>query len=110
MADWLQTEFGVDGKRRSVEYDNWFGEYTDALGQTIPTLALTTRHDAWQAGAHASVSLKPFAWLTTTVGARGDYSSASERTTVDPRASAALRLGRAQRSRSRRDASTSHCR
>ena len=93
VADWLQTEFGVDGRRRSVEYDNWFGEYTDALGQTIPTLALTTRHDAWQAGAHASVSLKPFAWLTTTVGARGDYSSASERTTVDPRASAALRLG-----------------
>ncbi len=93
VADWLQTEFGVDGKRRSVEYDNWFDEYTDALGQTIPTLALTTRHDAWQAGAHASVSLKPFAWLTTTVGARGDYSSASERTTVDPRASAALRFG-----------------
>jgi hypothetical protein len=47
---------------------------------------------AWKAGGFASLSLTPVPWLTTTLGGRSDYSSASKRTTVDPRVSAALRL------------------
>jgi hypothetical protein len=93
LASWLGAEFGIDAKRLDVRYDNWFADYTDALGQEIPALVQTTHNDGWQAGVHASVSLQPFAWLTTTLGARGDRASATGRTTVDPRGSLALRLG-----------------
>ena len=92
-ASWLRADVSADVKRLSVRYANSFGEYTDSFGQPIPALTMATLHDAWQAGGSGSVTLTPVSWLTTTLGGRVDYSSASKRTTVDPRVSAALRLG-----------------
>jgi hypothetical protein len=93
VAPWLRTELSADAKRLTVKYDNSFNEYTDSFGQVIPSLTLTTREEAWKAGGSAALSLTPVGWLTTTLGARTDYSSASKRTTVDPRLSTSLHLG-----------------
>lgn len=78
-------EFGVEGKHLLTNYDNFFNEYTGALGDTVPAFMLKDKITANKAGAFINHIAKPVKQLTTTLGVRADYFSYNENVTMSPR-------------------------
>ncbi len=82
--------FGGDAKLIKTDFQQHMAEYTGSLGQTIPALNIDDVLTTGQAGAFASLTVKPFSRLTATVGARSDYFEHTEELSVSPRASLSL--------------------
>ena len=78
-------EFGVEAKHLAADYDNFYAETTDALGDTVGALALKNKITANKLGAFLSYSAKPSSRLSTTLGVRADYFSYNENATLSPR-------------------------
>jgi len=87
-----QLEFGIEAKHLIVDYDNFYAEYTDALGDTTPEFAVDRRTRADKVGAYASYTRRLLERLTLTLGARADYFSYNENLYVSPRVSCAYAL------------------
>ncbi len=79
------AEIGFEFKRIIDDYNSYYFPFTDALGDSVPGMKLGEKLRANRIGAFASYSVKPFKKLTTTFGARADYFSYNEKTTVAPR-------------------------
>jgi hypothetical protein len=79
------VEFGVDAKYLMADYDNFYAETTDALGDTVSALALKDGMAANKIGAFVSYVAKPFDRFTTTLGVRTDYFSYNKNVSVSPR-------------------------
>jgi hypothetical protein len=78
-------EFGVEAKNLIEDYDNWYAETTNTLGDTIPALTLKNKISADKLGAFVNYIAKPFHRLTTTLGIRSDYFSYNNNTSWSPR-------------------------
>jgi len=78
-------EFGIDAKHLISDFDNFFVEYTDALGDTTPPFVFDTKISASKAGVFLNYNVKPLKRITTTLGVRADYSSYSKNSTISPR-------------------------
>jgi len=78
-------ELGVDAKHLATDYDNFYAETTDALGDTVAALSLKNNITANKFGAFVSYSAKPSPRLSTTVGMRADYFSYNQNTILSPR-------------------------
>jgi hypothetical protein len=78
-------EFGLEAKHLVADYDNFYAEYTDALGDTVSAFALADRLTANKFGAFVSYIAKPFVGLTTILGLRADYFSFNENSNISPR-------------------------
>ncbi len=78
-------EFGVEAKHLIADYDNYFAEYTDALGDTVLSTVMDDRITADKFGLFINYIAKPFFRLTTNLGIRADYFSYNENSTVSPR-------------------------
>jgi hypothetical protein len=87
-----RLEFGLDAKYMINEYDNFIGEYTDALGDTTPEFYIDDRITAQKFGSFASHIWKPFDKITTTAGVRFDYFSYSKNAHISPRFSLSYRI------------------
>jgi outer membrane receptor for ferrienterochelin and colicin len=85
-------EFGAEIKQLFVSYDNTFGAYTGALGDS--TAAATVRKDLNETklGAFFTYIVHPLQGLTATAGARTDYFGYNDRLTVSPRVSLSFQL------------------
>lgn len=92
LADQLALEFGFEAKNVFAEYDNRFGAFTDALGDSTPAVSVTQSFNAAKLGMFFTTILRPLDGVTVTIGARSDYFSYSDRMTVSPRASLAYQL------------------
>lgn len=84
-------EFGVEMKRLTNEYDNFYGANANALGDSTPAAALTQNISAQKFGGFLTYIAGPFMGITATTGSRVDYFSANDRITISPRASLAYR-------------------
>jgi hypothetical protein len=85
LNQWNNLEFGVEAKRLATNYDNFYAETTDALGDTVSALALKNQITANKFGAFVSYSAKPFQRLAATAGIRADYFSYNKNTVLSPR-------------------------
>ncbi len=85
-------EFGVDAKHLVSDYDNFFAEYTDALGDTTPPFFINNNFSSNKVGVFVNYIAKPCKRTTTTLGVRTDYSSYNEKSTVSPRFAVSVRL------------------
>ncbi len=87
------VEFGIEAKHIHIEYDNFYAEYTDALGGATPAMILDTRTGETKVGAFVSYTVKPVSRLTATIGVRADYHSFSGNKHLSPRFSFSYRVG-----------------
>jgi hypothetical protein len=87
-------EFGIEAKHLITDYDNFYSEYTDALGGTVPALVLDKQTSANKFGVFANYISKPIRNFTTTLGVRADYFSYTKRGTISPRFSFSYQLTR----------------
>ena len=89
-----RIEFGIEAKYIINEYDNFFGEYTDVLGNTTPEFYVDDKITAQKFGSCASYIWKPFDKLTTTLGVRFDYFSYNKESHISPRFSLSYRINK----------------
>ncbi len=85
LNDKNTLEFGLEAKYLAENYDNWYAETTNTLGDTIPALTLKNTISADKLGAFINYIAKPFRRLTTTLGIRADYFSYNKNLTWSPR-------------------------
>jgi len=85
-------EFGVEAKHLITDYDNFFNDYTDALGDTVPAFTLKDRITADKVGAFVDYIVKPVKRLTTNLGVRADYFSYNKNSYLSPRFSFSYQL------------------
>lgn len=85
-------EFGVEAKRFITNYDNFYAEFTDALGNATPALILNDNIRANKFGAFVNYISQPIPRLTTTLGVRTDYFSYNEKNNVSPRLALSYQL------------------
>jgi hypothetical protein len=85
-------EFGLEARRLFVDYDNWYAEMTDALGDTVPELSVDDRFGGSKFGTFVHYTAKPFSGLTTNLGVRADYFSYNRSTTLSPRFAIAYQI------------------
>lgn len=86
------AEFGVDLKHEMANYDNLFGDYTDALGNVVPGSTLKERIAANKLGAFINVVSDFAPFLSATLGMRADYFSYNDNLDLSPRVSLIGRL------------------
>ena len=85
-------EFGFDAKHLITDYGNFYAEYTDALGDTVPTFTLDKKIDANKVGGFVNYILKPILHLTANLGLRADYFSFNKNMYVSPRLALSYKL------------------
>ncbi len=79
------VEVGIEAKHLAEDYDNWYAETTNAIGDTVQALTMKKDITANKLGAFVNYVAKPFNRLTTTLGLRADYFSFSKNTSVSHR-------------------------
>ena len=79
------VEFGLDAKYLKNKYNNYFAEYTDALGNPVSSFRINQTDDSYKTGIFLDLSLSPVQRLNTTLGVRTDYFSMTEKTHIAPR-------------------------
>ncbi len=87
FSDMHSLEFGAEMKQLKENYNNAFGSFTDAVGDSTPASVVNRNIDASKVGAFITYIVRPFGGITMTVGTRADYFSFNDRMTVSPRAS-----------------------
>jgi hypothetical protein len=92
LSELHALEFGTEVKRLFADYDNRFGAFTDALGDSTPAASIQRGLDETKLGAYLTYIIRPFTGVTVVVGARTDYFTYNDRMTVSPRASVAYQL------------------
>ena len=82
-------EFGAEMKRLLNDYDNFYGAYTTALGDSTFEAFMTKNVAAQKYGCFITYIGGPISGFTATIGSRVDYFSVNDRMTISPRASLA---------------------
>ena len=80
-------ELGVEAKYLDVNYDNYYGEYNDDLGNPTSEYTVNDHIRASKLSAFASYEYNPFQNLTLTPGLRVDHFTFNQNTDVSPRVS-----------------------
>lgn len=78
-------EFGFDAKHLIADYGNFYAEYTDALGDTVPAFTLNEKIDANKIGGFVHYILKPCVRFRVNFGLRADYFSLNNNRNISPR-------------------------
>lgn len=86
------VEFGVETKQLMNSYDNMYGAYSDAVGDSTPSAILNTNFDETKIGGFFNYIARPFDGLTATIGFRTDYFSFNDRFNISPRLTMSYQL------------------
>ena len=86
ISDVHALEFGAEVKYMYSGYDNMFGAYTDALGDSTPAFSINRTMGESKLGGFINYIVRPFTGLTGTIGLRTDYFSYNDRFNAAPRA------------------------
>jgi hypothetical protein len=81
----FHAEFGIDAKRLAYHYDNWYNGSTNALGDTVPSVAFDTKIVGTKTGVFGDAVLRPFSRVTVQAGVRADWFSTAGTRSVSPR-------------------------
>jgi len=85
-------EFGAEAKLLKSDYDNFYAEYPDAFGQTVPAVKLAETVSENKASGFTSYIFQPLKPLTVTLGLRADYFSYTDKYSFSPRFSFSWQL------------------
>jgi hypothetical protein len=85
-------DFGIEAKHYVIHYDNYYAEYTDALGELTPELVVDERVGESKLSAFGSYTVRPWARLALNLGVRADHFTFSDNSYLSPRASLSYRL------------------
>jgi hypothetical protein len=85
-------DFGVEAKHYRIDYDNYYAEYTDALGDLTPELVVDKRIDETKLSAFGTYTVKPWSRLVLNLGLRADHFTFSDNSHLSPRASLSFGL------------------
>lgn len=85
LSKQIGLEIGLEAKHLISDYDNFYAEYTDALGEFTPESILDKKITGNKFGAFANLELKLLPALTTNFGVRTDYFSFTENLHIAPR-------------------------
>ncbi len=85
-------EFGADVKHLVSDYDNYYAEFTGALGDTTPATIVGDRISATKMGGFFNFILEPFSRFTAIAGLRTDYFTYNRNFTISPRFSFSLQF------------------
>ncbi len=86
----LSIEFGLDYKHLIYDYDNWYNETTNDIGDPVPAFTFDKTEESFKTGAFLTATINPINKLTTNIGMRSDYFSATENVTISPRISSSF--------------------
>ena len=86
FSDIHSLEFGAEVKLLMNSYDNMFGAYTNAVGDSTASFSINRSFNETKIGGFINYIVRPLNGLTTTIGVRTDYFSFNGRFTVSPRA------------------------
>ncbi len=78
-------EFGVEGKRITEKYNNWYAPSTNTTGENVPELYLEKEITAHLVGGFLNYIVNPVNRLTITAGLRANFFSYNENTVISPR-------------------------
>ncbi len=78
-------EFGIETKRIGQDYNNFYSQYTDALGDATQAFNFNKKINATTFAAFLNYKLKPFAKLASTWGLRFDHFSYNNKSSISPR-------------------------
>lgn len=78
-------KFGVEAKHIIADYDNWYSEYTDAVGNPVESFTINETVSGNIASAFGSYIIKPIIRLALTFGGRADYFSYANEFKFSPR-------------------------
>jgi hypothetical protein len=78
-------KFGVEAKHIIADYDNWYAEYIDAVGNPVESFTINERVNGNIASAFGSYIFKPSLRLALTFGGRADYFSYADEFKFSPR-------------------------
>jgi hypothetical protein len=87
-------ECGLEIKHLVTDFENYYNEYTDALGDMVPEFTLNVGESAEKYGAFLSYRVKPISPLTVEAGLRADHFCYNDNTYISPRFSIAVQLTR----------------
>jgi TonB dependent receptor-like, beta-barrel/CarboxypepD_reg-like domain len=83
----LTLEFGFDAKSFINNYNQFYNEYRDLLGQVTPELLLNQKTRIYKSGAFVNLNWEPVSKFTINPGMRIDYYSYNQEANVSPRLS-----------------------
>ena len=81
----LNMDFGLDVKRFINNYNQFYNEYQDMLGQVTPALQLKQNLTTYKSGLFVNLNWEPVSKITINPGVRIDYYSYNSATNVSPR-------------------------
>jgi hypothetical protein len=85
-------ELGAVGKHIANGYDNFYDQYTDALGDTVAGFLFNKKLQGWKMGAYANYTVRPSEAWTITAGARIDHYPYTASLTIQPRISSSYQV------------------
>ncbi|MCB9056930.1 MAG: TonB-dependent receptor [Calditrichae bacterium] len=85
-------EFGAEVKQTYIDYNNYFSEYTDAIGDSTSAFFINDRIDALKYGMFLNYLFNPVERLSATLGLRADYFTLNKNFHLAPRLALAYRL------------------
>lgn len=83
----FKFEFGLDAKGISTNYNQFYNEYQDLLGQKTEALQVDKKINTFKAGAFVSMVWEPVTNLSIISGLRLDYYGYNKTANVSPRIS-----------------------
>ncbi len=92
LSDNLSLTVGGDYKWLKSNYNNFYGEYTDALGNITPETIHEVGFNEHKIGLFEEMKITPTNGLDLSIGVRGDYFTYNKRVNIAPRFSFNLAL------------------
>ena len=87
-----KLDFGFEAKLLDYDYNNYYSETQDILGNINPALIFSKQLQSVKLGSFVSYTFQPFSNLTSVLGIRGDYFEYNSNFHLSPRFSLSYKL------------------
>jgi len=91
----LKFEFGIDGRLVVSDYNQFYNEYQDLLGNKTDALLLNKNIETYKTGAFVNTTWEPVTNLILNPGLRFDYYGYNKTTNISPRISLTYKFNEA---------------
>lgn len=81
----FSSVFGLEYKLLKSNYNNYFGEFTDAIGNYTPAFEQIYKFSSYKVGIFTDYTLDIFKIFTLSLGVRGDYFNFNDNLNISPR-------------------------
>jgi outer membrane receptor for ferrienterochelin and colicin len=92
LSETHSLEFGAEVKLLLNRYNNSFGTYSDAVGDSMAAASINKKISESKIGTFLTYIVRPFEGMSVTIGTRTDYFTYNDRLTVSPRLSLSYQL------------------